>query len=257
MSGMKSMAAPTSNALRRIRADLMELQRNPSEMYKAFPLEDDVFQWHFTVRGPAGTEFVGGLYHGRILLPAEWPFKPPSIMLMTPNGRFEVNKKICLSLTAHHPEHWQPAWGIRTILEALVAFFPTPADGSIGALTYRAEERAALAKKSPEFECPQCGRIADILQPICVQSVNSSDTSNTSKSKLGDDEQQQQQQPEQQHDINQEQVNITRDSSLEQEATESIPSSPHPVQKNETNLLKNEEEEEEKKSRTHEPTTSR
>ena len=51
----------------------------------------------FEVRGPAGTPFEGGLYHGRIMLPPEYPFKPPSIMLLTPSGRFEVGKKICLS----------------------------------------------------------------------------------------------------------------------------------------------------------------
>jgi ubiquitin-conjugating enzyme E2 J1 len=28
-------------------------------------------------------EFEGGRYHGRILLPAEYPFKPPAIMMLT------------------------------------------------------------------------------------------------------------------------------------------------------------------------------
>lgn len=70
-----------------------------------------MFDWHFTLRGPRDTEFEGGMYHGRILLPSDYPFKPPNIMLLTPNGRFEVRKKICLSISAHHPEEWQPAWG--------------------------------------------------------------------------------------------------------------------------------------------------
>jgi ubiquitin-protein ligase len=42
-----------------------------------------MFDWHFTLRGPRDTEFVGGIYHGRILLPADYPFKPPNIMLLT------------------------------------------------------------------------------------------------------------------------------------------------------------------------------
>src|SRR5712671_7521933 len=50
-------------------------------------------EWHCTLRGPAGTDFEGGLYHFRIRLPAEYPFRPPSIMLLTPNGRFELNTK--------------------------------------------------------------------------------------------------------------------------------------------------------------------
>ena len=156
---------PSSTALRRIRADIMELKKNPSPLYKADPLEDDMFEWHFTVRGPTGTDFAGGIYHGRILLPPEYPFKPPSILMLTPNGRFELNTKICLSLTAHHPEHWQPAWGVRTILEALIAFFPTPADSSIGALQWRPDERKSLAKESRDWQCPQCGPIQNLVEP--------------------------------------------------------------------------------------------
>lgn len=32
------------------------------------------------------------------------------IFFLKPNGRFEVNKKICLSISGHHPETWQPSW---------------------------------------------------------------------------------------------------------------------------------------------------
>jgi ubiquitin-conjugating enzyme E2 J1 len=65
-----------------------------------------------------------------------------------PNGRFEVNTKICLSISTHHPEHWQPSWSLRTALVALTAFFPTKGDGAIGALAYSADERRALAAAS-------------------------------------------------------------------------------------------------------------
>ena len=51
-------------------------------------------EWHCTLRGTPGTEFEGGLYHFRILLPSEYPFRPPSIMMLTPNGRFELNTKV-------------------------------------------------------------------------------------------------------------------------------------------------------------------
>lgn len=60
---------------------------------------------------------------------------------MTPSGRFETGTKVCLSFSAYHPELWQPAWGIRLILEALISFLPTPADGAIGALDWTPEER--------------------------------------------------------------------------------------------------------------------
>jgi ubiquitin-conjugating enzyme E2 J1 len=121
---------------------------------------------HFTIRGADGTDFEGGIYHGRILLPPEYPFKPPHIILLTPSGRFETNTKVCLSFSAYHPELWQPAWGIRLILEALISFLPTPADGAVGALDWSSLERKRLAAKSVHYLCPTCGKTADLLPKI-------------------------------------------------------------------------------------------
>ncbi|KAA8583403.1 hypothetical protein FQN60_015949, partial [Etheostoma spectabile] len=131
--------------------------RDPTEHYHAQPLEDNLFEWHFSVRGPPDSDFDGGVYHGRIVLPPEYPMKPPSIILLTPNGRFEVGKKICLSISGHHPETWQPSWSIRTALIAIIGFMPTKGEGAIGSLDYTPEERKALAKKSQDFCCEACG----------------------------------------------------------------------------------------------------
>ncbi|RUP48305.1 UBC-like protein [Jimgerdemannia flammicorona] len=169
-----------SPAVKRILQEALELQKDPSIEYFARPLEDNIFEWHFTVRGPSGTEFDGGRYHGRILLPNEYPFKPPELMFLTtfltgwarltmtlpsvsptsllqPNGRFELNKKICLSITGYHPEFWQPAWGIRTVMVGIMGFFPTKANGAIGGIDYSEEERKILAKRSRSWTCPTCG----------------------------------------------------------------------------------------------------
>ncbi|KAJ4929250.1 hypothetical protein JOQ06_004861 [Pogonophryne albipinna] len=141
--------------------------RDPTEHYHAQPLEDrplsgstaddNLFEWHFSVRGPPDSDFDGGVYHGRIVLPPEYPMKPPSIILLTPNGRFEVGKKICLSISGHHPETWQPSWSIRTALIAIIGFMPTKGEGAIGSLDYTPEERRALVKKSQDFCCEACG----------------------------------------------------------------------------------------------------
>lgn len=155
-----------SPSLRRIQADIRELAIDPSDRYHAAPLENDMFEWHFTIRGADGTEFEGGIYHGRILLPAEYPFKPPNIMFLTPSGRFETGTKVCLSFSAFHPELWQPAWGIRLILEALISFLPTKGDGAIGALDWTVKERKRLAKESVNFCCIQCGSIKDIMEAV-------------------------------------------------------------------------------------------
>jgi len=158
-------------AIKRIHADVRELQRDPSDQYCAAPLEDNLFEWHFTIRGPESTDFEGGIYHGRILLPADYPFKPPNIILLTPNGRFEVGTKICLSISAHHPEYWQPAWGVRLILEALISFLPTEGNGAIAALDWTPEERKRLAQQSQEWRCSKCGLAKKLLPELQEHSI--------------------------------------------------------------------------------------
>ncbi|XP_075869134.1 ubiquitin-conjugating enzyme E2 J1 isoform X1 [Nelusetta ayraudi] len=145
-----------SPAVKRLMKEAAEL-RDPTEHYHAQPLDDNLFEWHFSVRGPPDSDFDGGVYHGRIVLPPEYPMKPPSIILLTPNGRFEVGKKICLSISGHHPETWQPSWSIRTALLAIIGFMPSKGEGAIGSLDYTPEERKALAKKSLDFCCDACG----------------------------------------------------------------------------------------------------
>ena len=34
------------------------------------------------------------MYHGKILLPTEYPFRPPDVLFLTPNGRYEVDTKV-------------------------------------------------------------------------------------------------------------------------------------------------------------------
>jgi len=154
-----------SPAVKRLMREAQEL-KDATEDYFAQPLEDNLFEWHFTVRGPADTEFEGGMYHGRIILPPEYPMKPPSIIVLTPNGRFDINKKICLSISGHHPESWRPSWSIRTALLAIIGFMPTSGNGAIGSLDYTADERKILAKKSLDWECSQCGDIKALLPKL-------------------------------------------------------------------------------------------
>ncbi|XP_039293935.1 ubiquitin-conjugating enzyme E2 J1 isoform X2 [Nilaparvata lugens] len=164
-----------SPAVKRLMREALEL-RSATDEYCARPLDDNLFEWHFTVRGAPHTDFQAGIYHGRILLPPDYPMKPPNIILLTPNGRFETNKKICLSISGHHPETWQPSWSIRTAMLALIAFMPTPGNGTIGSLDYTADERKQLARKSQSWKCDICGKMSDQLDKSIDNSNNSAIT---------------------------------------------------------------------------------
>uniref|UniRef100_A0A0D6R7K7 UBC core domain-containing protein n=1 Tax=Araucaria cunninghamii TaxID=56994 RepID=A0A0D6R7K7_ARACU len=160
-------------AVKRILQELKEMQNNPSDEYMSLPLEDNIFEWQFAIRGPRDTEFEGGIYHGRIQLPADYPLKPPSFMLLTPNGRFETQTKICLSISNYHPEHWQPSWSVRAALVALIAFMPTKPEGAVGSLDYTKEERSALAIKSrdhpPKFGNADRQKLIDEIHEYMLQ----------------------------------------------------------------------------------------
>ncbi|KAK8136054.1 UBC-like protein [Apiospora sp. TS-2023a] len=156
------MATPKFNSksptIRRILKEAAELSSSPSPDYTATPLETDLFEWHFTLRGPPHSAFAEGIYHGRIVLPPTYPLRPPMFRFSTPSGRFEANREICLSISGHHEETWQPAWGVRTALVALRAFMETDAAGQIGGLNSAEPVRRRLASESRSWTCATCGK---------------------------------------------------------------------------------------------------
>lgn len=148
-----------SPTTKRIMKEASELANAPSPDFHAAPLESDLFEWHFTIRGPpAPSPFEGGVYHGRIVLPPAYPLKPPSFRFLTASGRFEVNREICLSISGHHEESWQPAWGIRTALVAIRSFMDTDAKGQLGGMDSSDEVRRRFAVQSITSRCGTCGK---------------------------------------------------------------------------------------------------
>ncbi|XP_054717762.1 ubiquitin-conjugating enzyme E2 J2-like [Uloborus diversus] len=137
-------------ATRRLRQDYMRLMRDPVPYVKAHPLQQNILEWHFAVQGPEDTPYKGGIYHGKLIFPGEFPFKPPSIYMITPNGRFKTNTRLCLSISDFHPDTWNPAWSVATILTGLLSFMveKNPTLGSIETSDY---EKKMLATRSLEF----------------------------------------------------------------------------------------------------------
>ncbi|CAM9829104.1 unnamed protein product, partial [Scytosiphon promiscuus] len=103
-----------------------------------------MFEWHFTFLGAKDSPFEGGLYHGSISLPANYPQSGPSVRLLNNNQRFKVGSRICLSASEYHQESWQPSWTVTSLVTALVAHMTEPAAeiGSVQGAT-RSQKRKA------------------------------------------------------------------------------------------------------------------
>jgi ubiquitin-conjugating enzyme E2 J1 len=156
-----------------------ELSISPSSDYHASPASDaDLFEWHFTLRGPPSSPFASGIYHGRIVLPPTYPLRPPSFRFLTPSGRFETNREICLSISGHHEETWQPAWGIRTALVALRAFMETDAKGQLGGLDTSEAERRRCAESSISWKCAGCGKSNGDILKECSEAAKEKEAQN-------------------------------------------------------------------------------
>lgn len=111
---------------------------------------------------------AGGYYHGSLIFTKDFPFKPPSIYIYTPNGRFKPNKRLCLSISDYHPDTWNPAWSVSTILTGLLSIMleNSPLLGSCESTTY---EKKKLALNSLEFNLKNetfCELFPDLVTEI-------------------------------------------------------------------------------------------
>ncbi|CAI7632549.1 unnamed protein product [Penicillium glandicola] len=146
----------SSPSTRRLLKESTDLHKNPSPYFTAAPISDtNLHDWHFTLAGPPSpSPYAQGLYHGRITFPATYPLRPPSFRFLTPSGRFEVNREICLSISGHHEETWQPAWGVRTALLGIRSeIFGSESQGQVGGMEGSDELRREYARLSLGWSC--------------------------------------------------------------------------------------------------------
>lgn len=143
------MAPKVSSATLRLKQDYVRLKNDPVPYVVAEPNPANILEWYYVVSGPEDSPYAGGYYLGKLLFPRDFPFKPPSIYMVTPNGRFKTNTRLCLSISDYHPDTWNPAWSVSTILTGLLSFMleNSPTMGSIEMTDY---ERRQLAAQSLE-----------------------------------------------------------------------------------------------------------
>ncbi|KAL3900898.1 MAG: hypothetical protein SGCHY_001017 [Lobulomycetales sp.] len=140
----------TKAAHKRLAKEYVSITASPIPYIVARPLESNILEWHYVITGPEDSPYAGGQFHGVITFPSDYPFKPPSIKMLTPNGRFQTNFRLCLTMSDYHPQSWNPAWSVSTILTGLLSFMleDTSTTGSISTST---AQKRALVKQSWEW----------------------------------------------------------------------------------------------------------
>ena len=137
----------TRGATKRLAKEYQQIQIDPPEFAIAKPSERNILEWHYVITGPPETPYYGGQYYGTLNFPPDYPFKPPSIKMVTPSGRFQCNTRLCLSISDFHPKSWNPSWQVSTILTGLVSFM-TSEEMTTGGISTPARARVGYAQDS-------------------------------------------------------------------------------------------------------------
>jgi len=116
-------------ALKRIKKELQDLNKDPPAQCSAGPVQDDLFHWQATIMGPTESPYQGGVFFLNIHFPTDYPFKPPKISFSTriyhPN--INSNGSICLDILR---SQWSPALTVSKVLLSICSLLndPNPED---------------------------------------------------------------------------------------------------------------------------------
>lgn len=116
-------------ALKRIKKELQDLNKDPPAQCSAGPVQDDLFHWQATIMGPTDSPYQGGVFFLNIHFPTDYPFKPPKISFSTriyhPN--INSNGSICLDILR---SQWSPALTVSKVLLSICSLLndPNPED---------------------------------------------------------------------------------------------------------------------------------
>ncbi|EGC32137.1 hypothetical protein DICPUDRAFT_82011 [Dictyostelium purpureum] len=141
---------PTKECLSRLKKEFLEISKNPIDNILVCPHKENILEWHYVLLGSINTPYEGGVFYGQLIFNYDFPLSPPSIIMTTPSGRFETNKRICLSNSDYHKESWLPSWTVGGILIGLLSFM-NENEPTAGSILTTNDEKRLLASKSMEF----------------------------------------------------------------------------------------------------------
>lgn len=140
-----------SNVTRkRLNDEVKDLRKNLLPFIEAKPDPSNLLLFYFVIKGPPDTPYHGGVYLGKLIFPKNFPSKPPGIEMITPNGRFLTNLRLCFDISDTHPETWNPELKISTILNGLLSFM-TGNENTSGSINTNDDEKRKLAANSHSF----------------------------------------------------------------------------------------------------------
>ncbi|OHS98474.1 Ubiquitin-conjugating enzyme E2 E1 [Tritrichomonas foetus] len=123
---------------RRIAKEIKDFQTKPPAGITARPIkDDDIFTWKGTIQGPEGTVYENGIFHVKISLPPDYPYKAPFLCFDPPVYHPNVDQKTGQACLEILDKGWAPTVMLTKVLIQVRDLLANPApahavDNSIG-----------------------------------------------------------------------------------------------------------------------------
>jgi ubiquitin-conjugating enzyme E2 J2 len=133
----------------------MKMTEKNLENIMIYPNPDNILEIYFLIKGDPESPFNKGEYMCKLIHNPSYPLKAPDYHVLTPNGRFEINRNICLTNSAFHQGDWAPAaWNLLTLLNGFYSIWhsTSPEDKvGIGHLKKEPDDIIKIASESKEY----------------------------------------------------------------------------------------------------------
>jgi ubiquitin-conjugating enzyme E2 G1 len=121
----------------RIQKEYEALIKNPIENVIFEMNESNMHEWTFVIFGPIDSVYKDGVYNGKLIIPKEYPHRPPEVKFITKLFHPNVydNGKLCMSILHEgkdptgyekEEERWRPLNNIRTIFISIISLLYDP-----------------------------------------------------------------------------------------------------------------------------------
>ena len=135
--------------IKRLQKEYSNIIKSNNTLIYAKPLEANIFIWNYILIGNQ-EPYNNGYYHGTLTFSSEYPIKPPSINMFTPNGRFETNTPFDIYNSGFPNNNWEPSRSIERVLYDLYNYMLDKVN-SVGDINNQLQQRKKYAIESYNF----------------------------------------------------------------------------------------------------------
>jgi ubiquitin-protein ligase len=147
-----------------MQAQFKKAVSEPNEHIK-FMMSDRPNLWYILIGNFNGNEdeFEKGAYLVRMIAPADFPFNPPRFYFMTPNGVYEVEKKVCINIGEYHKDQYRAALGMAGFASQLVSGMIgwRELGNGINIVHTDAKKKRAMALDSARYNAEKHGQLIE------------------------------------------------------------------------------------------------